>query len=129
MTDRVHPDQLGVMDLALAERHAPAVHRHTDPGPPETAAELAEWLTGAIVRERAFLADDDPGAIRADTQAEHRGALLAYQRVRDLMGRLLAEEQEQAALTAVQDRIDAAYKEAGYGEMPPLTQRLMDGDR
>lgn len=94
------------------------------PVTPQTFAELDAHL-GWLAQALEFDLEPEVAQSIGHTAAARSQAKLALVRdLRHLIAPVVADEQR----AVENDRVDA-YKEAGYGVMEPLEQRLMDGDR
>lgn len=96
----------------------------------ETWAELDELLDR---RMAALYADCYDGeTIQSIGQSAHNRSLgkwHAFDEVRRAIAPAVETEADERTETAAADSIEAQYKAAGYDDMPPTIQRLMDGDR
>lgn len=95
------------------------------PVAPQSFAELDAHL-GWLAQNLEFDLEPETAQSIGHTAAARSQAKLALVRdLRHLIAPVVADEQQ----SVEDDRVDAAYKEAGYSVMEPLEQRLMDGDR
>ena len=97
--------------------------RVDDMDPIESWADLNAWLNARIEHALSYLNDDETAqAYGRDAMVRNQTRVLSFSDVRSRIAPLV--ERERAAKA-----IEAAYRAAGFEEMDPLEQRLMDGDR
>lgn len=97
--------------------------RVDDMDPIESWADLDAWLAARIEHALGYLNDGETAqAYGRDAMVRNQCRVLLFGDVRSRIAPLVERERTAGAIAA-------AYRAAGFEDMEPIEQRLMDGDR